>query len=88
MSTKKILECFTANVITGSQATRELEDNDEELDVIFYYFEDNYIDHSLANSRRRKPKFLISWKNVFNRLQNNQKNNISAYIKVLIIFLQ
>lgn len=63
------------DVVVGFQAIRELENYDEELDIIFDYFEDNYIGRPLANNRRRnrrrKPKFSISLWNVFSRFQTD-----------------
>ena len=58
-------------VIDGFEAIKELENYDEELDVIFDFFEDNYLGRPLANNRRRQPKFPIQSWNAFTRIQAN-----------------
>ena len=59
----------TDDVIKGFEALRNLESYNEDLDVIFDYFEDNYIGRPMSNNRRRRPKFPLSMWNVFDRLQ-------------------
>ena len=59
----------TNDVIRGFEAIRNLENYDECLDVVFDYFEDNYLGRPMTNNRRRRPKFPLSWWNVFNRVQ-------------------
>ena len=59
----------TNDVIRGFEAIRNLENYDECLDVVFDYFEANYLGRPMTNNRSRRPKFPLSWWNIFNRVQ-------------------
>ena len=69
----KMMTCIaflpTYDVIRGFEAIRDLENYDECLDIVFDYFEDNYLGRPMTNNRRRRPKFPLSWWNVYNRVQ-------------------
>ncbi|XP_068204154.1 uncharacterized protein [Palaemon carinicauda] len=59
----------TGDVKKGFEALRNLESYDEDLDVIFDYFEDTYIGRPMSDNRMRRPRFPLPLWNVFERFQ-------------------